>query len=278
MMRISSSGLVGIDRTIQNSLNQAFNQLNQSGTKLATLRRINRGSDDPAAMIAVEALRAELTALEQGDRNASRAAHSIHVADSGLGQVSSLLNNIRAAVLDSASLTTPEQLEANQIQIDAALEAIDRIGATSGLDGEALNFLFSADPADVITLENPEINAATVGGDAGVLADLATGGSASLSSGDFTRAVEILDAASSQVNTARAELGSFERFSLGASQRVNQAAQVNVSSAISQIADTDLASETARFVQARILVQSSLASVQIGNERRGLIANLLDAI
>ena len=96
------SNLSAIDLLAQNNLNKAFGRLNQSSQRLSTMKRINAASDDPAGLIAVEDLRRELVSLEQADRNASRAASTIRVADSGLSQVSSLLNSVRGNILAAA--------------------------------------------------------------------------------------------------------------------------------------------------------------------------------
>ena len=285
MSRIGSNGLVGIDLTILNSLAKAQSQLNTASLRLATFQRINSGSDDPAGLIATEALRAELVAFEAAERNAGRAAAAISVADSGLGQVSSLLNTIREKVLDSSSnLISDAERAANQIEIDAALEAIDRIGNTTSLGGVSLlqggdlTFLFSPDPANTIDLALPEISAETLGNGSEALSQLGIGGTASLDSNNLQKAIDILDAASSQVLQARAELGAFDKFTIDSSIAIAQSAQVNLSSAISEIFDADIAVEAANLIKSQILVDATISSLQSSNQRRSLITDLLGTI
>jgi flagellin len=120
MTRIGS-GLLGADYAAQSALNRAVDSLTESSLRLATLSRINRGRDDPAGLIALEQLRAELVSLEAADSNAARAASTIDVADGGLAQVGDLLNTIQGKLVESASEgTLPEQQAANQAEIDAA--------------------------------------------------------------------------------------------------------------------------------------------------------------
>ena len=52
-MRISGN-LSGIDLTVQNNLLRSLTQLNQSNTRLATLKRVNSARDDPAGVIAID--------------------------------------------------------------------------------------------------------------------------------------------------------------------------------------------------------------------------------
>ena len=285
MSRIGSNGLVGIDLTILKSLASAQDKLSKASLRLATFQRINSGSDDPAGLIATENLRAELVAFEAAERNAGRAAAAISVADSGLSQVSSLLNVVREKVLDSSSnLISDAERAANQIEIDAALEAIDRIGNTTSLGGVSLlqggdlTFLFSPDPANTIDLALPEISAETLGNGTEALSELGIGGTASLDSNNLQKAIDILDAASSQVLQSRAELGAFDKFTIDSSIAIAQSAQVNLSSAISQISDADIAVEAANLVKAQILVEATISSLSSSNQRRSLITDLLRTI
>jgi len=137
-MRIGST-LVGIDQSAHQSLLKAAALVNQSSLRLATMWQINRASDDPAGLIAAETLRAEVTALEQASRNADRARGVVHVADAALGQVSDLLGRIRQNVLAaSGSPTSEAEQAAYQLEIDAALEAINYIGRSTKLGGRRL--------------------------------------------------------------------------------------------------------------------------------------------
>jgi flagellin len=280
MTRIAG-GLGGLDLWALNSLSRAYSRLGESSLRLASLWRINRGSDDPAGLIAAEAIRAELTAIDAATRSTARADATIDVIDSSLGVVSELFNSIRENVLAASGGNLSEAEEqAHQLEIDAALEAIDRIGATTQLggrdllDGSTVQFLVGPQPGDTASITLPNVSTSNLGDATGTLADLRSGGAASLASGNYTRASELLDAASSQVLQDRGRLGAFQRFTLGSSQEVLASAAVNLSSALSHIRDTDMAMETARLVQAQILVHSSLAAVSL-SMRRGVVAGLL---
>jgi flagellin-like hook-associated protein FlgL len=280
MSRISGS-FGGLDLWALSSLSRAYGRLNESSLRLSTLWRINRGSDDPSGLIAAEAIRAELTAIDAATRSTARAGATIDVVDSSLGVVSDLFNTIRDNVLEaSGGNLTEAQEQANQLEIDAALEAIDRIGATTGLggqdllDGSTLSVLVGPQPGDVASVTLPHLHTSELGDSTGTLADLRSGGSASLASGDHSRAIDLLDAASSHVLEDRARLGAFQRFTLDSSQEVLASTAVNLSFALSHIRDTDVALETARLVQGQIFVQSSLAAVGF-SMRRGVAAGLL---
>ncbi|HBT78344.1 MAG TPA: hypothetical protein DEB39_15790, partial [Planctomycetaceae bacterium] len=122
------------------SLNRNMSTLGTSLERLSTGFRINSGKDDPAGLMASELLRSEITGVETGIKNTSRANSMIAVADSALGEVSRLLNEIRGLVTESANtgIMTEEMLYANQLQIDASLQAINRIAALTSFMGRNL--------------------------------------------------------------------------------------------------------------------------------------------
>ncbi|MGQ9607262.1 MAG: flagellin, partial [Thermogutta sp.] len=126
--------------TAQKTLARSQAQLQQALTRLSTGLRINTGKDDPAGLIASEALRSDITSIQKAITNSQRANQMIATADSALGQVSSLLNDIRGLVSEAANTgaLSAEQIQANQLQIDSSLEAIDRIAQVTQFQGRRL--------------------------------------------------------------------------------------------------------------------------------------------
>ncbi len=124
----------------QNRLNKTNQDLQTALTRLSTGLRINTGKDDPAGLIASEALRSDITSLNKAVSNTKRASQIIATADSALGQVSSLLNNVRGLVVEAANkgALSDSEIAANQLQIDSSLEAINRIARTTTFQGRNL--------------------------------------------------------------------------------------------------------------------------------------------
>jgi flagellin len=114
--------------------------LEQALTRLSTGLRINTGKDDPAGLIASENLRSDITSIKRAIGNTDRANQVIATADSALGQVSSLLNDIRGLVTEAANsgALSADQVAANQLQIDSSLEALNRIAQTVTFQGRKL--------------------------------------------------------------------------------------------------------------------------------------------
>ncbi len=124
----------------RNTLGRSNAALEQSLTRLSTGLRINTGKDDPAGLIASENLRSDITSIRKAISNTDRANQVIASADSALGQVSSLLNDIRGLVTESANTgaLSDEQIAANQAQVDSSLEALNRIAQTTTFQGRRL--------------------------------------------------------------------------------------------------------------------------------------------
>jgi len=124
----------------QKRLQRSNNDLSLALTRLSTGLRINTGKDDPAGLIASEGLRSDIISVERAVTNSQRANQVIATADSALGQVSGLLNDIRGLVTEAANTgaLSDEQIAANQLQIDSSLEAINRIAQTTSFQGRRL--------------------------------------------------------------------------------------------------------------------------------------------
>lgn len=124
----------------QNRLTKTNNELQTTLTRLSTGLRINSGKDDPAGLIASEALRSDITSINKAISNTQRATQIIATADSALGQVSSLLNDVRGLVTEAANsgALSDDEIAANQLQVDSSLEAINRIAQTTTFQGRRL--------------------------------------------------------------------------------------------------------------------------------------------
>jgi flagellin len=166
MTRINSnvSSLVA-----QNTLGRSNAALEQALTRLSTGLRINTGKDDPAGLIASENLRSDITSITKAISNTERANQVIATADSALGQVSSLLNDIRGLVTESANngALSEAQIAANQLQLDESLNALNRIAQTTTFQGRklldgSLDFTVTAG-ANFNRISNLQIDQANLG-------------------------------------------------------------------------------------------------------------------
>ncbi len=124
----------------QNILGRTNDGLQTALNRLSTGLRINTGKDDPSGLIASELLRSDIAGVTEAISNSERANQVIATADSALSEVTSLLNDIRGLVTEAANsgALSEEQVEANQLQIDSSLEALNRIAQTASFQGKRL--------------------------------------------------------------------------------------------------------------------------------------------
>lgn len=125
----------------QRGLHRSEKAMNQTLERLSSGLRINRGADDPAGLIASEGLRSEIAGITQAIENSSRASNVIATAEGALNEVAALLLNVKDLVVEAANsgALSMDEIRANQLQIDSAVESITRIANSTTFAG--LNLL-----------------------------------------------------------------------------------------------------------------------------------------
>ena len=141
----------------QHNLSKTNSDLQVRLQRLSTGLRINRGADDPAGLIISERLRSEIQGINQAIDNAERASNVLATAEASLGEVADLLNTLKALTVEAANSAglSQEEIEANQLQIDSAIDSITRIANTASfgslklLNG-SLDYITSGLPASAV--------------------------------------------------------------------------------------------------------------------------------
>ena len=126
-----------------NALTQLMQNNGDLTTRLQRLSsglRINVGKDDPAGLIASENLRSEMAGLSAGIGNSIRASSVIATAEGALNEISVLLIDIKDLLVQSASKggLSGEEIDANQLQVDSAINSIQRIANSTEFQGMKL--------------------------------------------------------------------------------------------------------------------------------------------
>ncbi|QDU72358.1 flagellin N-terminal helical domain-containing protein [Mucisphaera calidilacus] len=105
--------------------------------RLSTGLKINRGADNPAGLIVSERLRNEIAAVGQSVSNIERASNVIATTEAALQEINDLLVSMKALVVEAANTGafSREEIAANQLQIDSAVESITRISNTTSFAG-----------------------------------------------------------------------------------------------------------------------------------------------
>ncbi len=121
----------------QRGLARSQQTLNDTLERLSSGLKINRGADDPAGLIVSEGLRSEISGINQAIDNSSRASNVIATAEGSLNEVASLLLNIKQLIVEAANngAMSQDEIQANQLQVDSAIQSITRISNTASFAG-----------------------------------------------------------------------------------------------------------------------------------------------
>ena len=151
---------------------QAMHRLAKNNTELATRLqrlssglRINTGKDAPAGLIASETLRSEINGINQAIDNSQRANNVVNTAEGALSEVSSLLLEIQALTNEAANTgaLSQQEIQANQLQVDAILNSVNRIANTTQFNGVKLlngSLDYTTSGVDAAAIDIVTVNAA----------------------------------------------------------------------------------------------------------------------
>ncbi|MBI4082976.1 MAG: flagellin [Candidatus Lambdaproteobacteria bacterium] len=107
--------------------------LGKSLEKLSSGLKINRAADGPASLIISEQMRAQISGLNQAVDNSETAIGMVQTTEAALTEVSNLLVKMRQLSIHAANEGANDQsmLEADQLELENALNTIDRITTNS---------------------------------------------------------------------------------------------------------------------------------------------------
>jgi flagellin len=148
--------------------------------RLSSGLKINRGKDAPAALIASETLRSEISGINQAIDNSGRAGNVINTAEGALSEISQLLLEVQGLTNQAANTgaLSNDEIAANQLQVDSILSSINRIASTTQFNGvKLLNGNFDYTTTTPTNASNVRVNAALVpsgGGSVTVAIDVTT--------------------------------------------------------------------------------------------------------
>ncbi|MCL2347008.1 MAG: hypothetical protein FWC50_01975 [Planctomycetaceae bacterium] len=150
----------------QYSLKKTDNALGINIRNLSTGLRIHSGRDDPGGFVSSSILGTEISSLGQAVTNCKTADQVCSAADSALSEINNILIDIRRMVTEAANTgaSNQEMLTALQLQVDASLDAIDRIANSTQfidqklIDGSLDFTTYGLDSSNVDSLQINQAN------------------------------------------------------------------------------------------------------------------------
>jgi len=151
--------------------------------RLSSGLRINTGKDDPAGLIASENLRSEMAGINSAIDNSIRASSVIATAEGALNEISALLIDIKSLLVTSANTgaLSTEEVDANQLQVDSAINSINRIANATEFQGFKLlngNKAYVTSSTDSTIIDDLKVNSAKLIDGAAMTIDVQTVNSA----------------------------------------------------------------------------------------------------
>ncbi|APD93325.1 flagellin [Alteromonas mediterranea] len=264
----------------QRQLFDVSDRLNTSFERLSSGFRINSASDDAAGLQISDRLTSQVQGLNQAVRNANDAISLSQTAEGALSEVTTSLQRIRTLAVQSQNgINSSADRLALQKEVSALRTEISRIatdtqfGNVNILDGNfSAKFLVGANAGQTISVNLSSGNLGSISGFSATGLGI-TSNDVSTASGASSLLSDV-DAAISGIGAVRADLGALQNRFQSTIRNLSNISE-NLSSARSQIRDTDFAAETAELTRNQIIQQASVSVLSQANQRPQTALSLL---
>ena len=249
-------------------------RLGSSLERIASGIRLQRSSDDIAAMSVSNALHGDAMALRQGAKNLADGFSLINTADGAVSEQMSILIRLREITSQAATGTIGDTERATvNMEFTALRSEFDRIAATSEFNGrKLLDGSLASGSSDTTVIQlgldssdnnrfnlNTEINlSATTSSNLGFGTDSIITETAAL------KAMSNLTEAIAELSSIRGRIGAVQERLQYAKDHLNSSVE-NLNGAISTMRDADFAEEFAGLTRNQILVQGAAAMIGQAN-------------
>ncbi len=262
-----------VQRNIQNVNREYENQ----ALKLASGKRINKASDDPAGLAIAKSLEGNIRSLRQATRNANEGISVVQTAEGGLNEVGNILLRLRELAIQSASDTiSDEERGFLQTEYTQLYDEINRIGQTTDYNG--INLLNGSQGVIEIQVGVHSGQESRISVDTKDLVantkkfNLEIDGISSAD--DALSSLETLDKAISKISGQRAQLGAYQTRLATAISHLDTLT-FNQEEAKSVIEDVDFAESASKLVQLGIIQEAGISTLAQVNSLNSKIIRLL---
>ena len=281
---------------VANTLTSHYADLKTSTERLSTGLRVNSAADDAAGLAIRELMRTDISALQQGVRNANDAISLLQTADGALGIIDEKLTRMKELAEQAATGTydstqrlmieSEYQAMASEITrianatdfngihlLDGNLSSDTHVGSGMTSTGKMkVHFGSANDSAEdyyYIQIGTSTASALGVGNQA-----VGTDGRTISTQEAAQKALVAVTSAVVSKDKIRAHLGALQnRLENTVSNLTTQAE--NLQAAESRISDVDVATEMTSFVRNQILTQSSVAMLSQANSMPKMAMQLI---
>ena len=266
-------------------LNISNDSIMKNMEKLSSGERINRAGDDASGLAVSEKMRSQIRGLNQASKNIQNGVSFIQTTEGYLAETTDILQRVRELAVQAANgIYSDEDRMQIQVEVSQLVAEVDRIASVAQFNGMNMltgRFAQNGDSTMQFQIganmdQNARVFIGTMTASALGLKG-AQGGEEQItiaSPEEANMTLGAVDAALTQVNKQRADLGAYQnRFEMAA-KGVNIAAE-NTQAAESRIRDTDMASEMVEYTKNQILTQSGTAMLAQANSQSQNVLALL---
>ena len=264
--------------TAQRNLNTNQGQLDTAVNRLSSGLRINSAWEDPAGLAISERFRAQITGLQEAERNANYDINLLQTAEGALSVIDEKLVRLRSLAVQAANGSiTDSDRSIVDTEFQALKSEITRIASVTNYNG--INLL-NGDYSNTTIRFHIGINATANQDYYDINLLEMTASSLGLENISVTSttaaaaALTALDEAIDSKDTERTRIGSYvERLQ---NTILNlQISHENATKSESQIRDADVAAEMSNFTKSQILMQSGVAMLSQANQVPQMVAQLI---
>ncbi|BDM21660.1 flagellin [Pseudomonas sp. LRP2-20] len=266
---------------VQKNLNRASDALSTSMTRLSSGLKINSAKDDAAGLQIATRMTSQIRGQTMAIKNANDGISIAQTAEGAMQEQTNILQRMRElAVQANNSSNSDEDRNALNKEFASMSDELTRIANSTQLNGKNLlntsatmSFQVGSNTGseNQISITLADLTAATLSVDSG---SIAISGTDATIGGNFSAAVDAIDAALQSINTQRADLGAVQNrltSTINNLQNINE----NAEAARSRVQDTDFAAETAQLTKQQTLQQASTSVLAQANQLPSAVLKLL---
>jgi len=256
--------------TSANNLNQSTNNLNEALAELSSGSKIVNPSDDPAGLAESISLNAQIGQTNAANGNVSNAVSLLQTQDGYLQQVGSALDQMSQLSVESQDVTKTDAERSDYQKEFSTLSGYITDTATKDFNGVSLfggTTLAVTTDGNGDTFQMTGINLSAAAYTTASAADISTTTGA-------VSALTSVTAAITQLATDRATVGANEERLTYTGDELGVLSD-NLTAANSQLTDVNVATESTKYAEYQILVQSGTSMLAQANQNPQSVLKLL---
>ncbi|MBZ0265593.1 flagellin [bacterium] len=271
-----------LSMTAQRNIWMSQNSLDTAVNRLSSGLRVNYAWDDAGGIAVSERFRAQISSMEEAERNANYNINLLATAEGALSVIDEKLIRLRALAIQASNgaLTSNDRASINQEYVQLRSE-INRIALTTNYNGlYLLDGSLSGTQAGssikfhIGTFNNMNEDYYFVSMGNATTAALGIADTNVLNTTTAQSSIELIDAAIESKDSMRTNFGAYVNRLQNTILNL-QISRENATRAESVIRDADIAAEMSDFVRAQILMQSGISMLAQANMVPQMVSQLI---